>query len=136
MDLSTGSSLPFGALSKNPSLFESLGYQITGFAVVFVALSLIWGATELFGLYFKKHTALKEKKTEVLTLVTLPAVHTPAKPESSTNGKLPIELVVAITAAVKVVLRDRRHKVHGIMPTQTDWAREGRRQIFASHAIR
>jgi hypothetical protein len=134
MALLTGSSLLFGILPERPALLESLGYQINGLVVIFLALGLIWSVTELVGLYFKKQIALAEARAEAVPTAP-PFIDTQAEPKAKSNGHLPLELVVAITAAVKVVLRDRRHKVHGIS-THTDWAREGRRQIFASHKVR
>lgn len=114
---------PLGVLSEHPSPLESITFQLNGLVVVFLALSFIWAIMEIVGLYFK-HKAAQEEAAAA------------AQASASDTSAIPPQLIAAIVAAVKVTLRDKRYKIHTISPNATDWAREGRRQIFASHSIR
>lgn len=135
MDLTTGPSLPLGVLSEHPGTLELLIYQLNGLVVVFLALSFIWAVMEIVGFYFKRKAAFAEAtaKTAKLAADEAAAValaNAPAEPS------LPPELIAVIAAAVKVSLRNQRHRLHIIVPNSSDWAREGRRQIFSSHSVR
>ncbi len=130
-----GSSLPLGMLSERPGVLEVIAYQLNGLIVVFLALTLIWCCMEIVGLYYKR-IAAKEAAAKKARIVAEEAAAAEASVQTDKDISLPPELIAAIAAAVKVALRDKRHKIHAIVPNATDWAREGRRQIFSSHSIR
>lgn len=117
-----------GVLPDHPSLSESIPFQLTGLAVVFIALGLIWVALEVMGLYFKR-------RAPAPAVAPVPAA--PAAPAPVVPAGLPPELVAVIAATVQVSL-EGPYRIQAIVPVNPgqDWAHEGRRQIFASHQIR
>ncbi len=117
-----------GVLPEHPSLGESIPYQLTGLAVVFIALGLIWAALEVMGLYFKRRAPAP---------AVAPVSAAPAAPAPVVPAGLPPELVAVIAATVQVSL-EGPYRIQAIVPVNPgqDWAHEGRRQIFASHQIR
>lgn len=114
---------PLATLAEHPDLGDSLLFQINGLVVVFVALSSIWGTMELMGLFFRRRKAARHP-----VVLTEPAA---AVPDFAGPGP---ELTVVIAAAVCSAV-GRRHRIRAITPApdSLDWAREGRREIFASH---
>lgn len=120
---------PLATLSEYPALGESIAYQLNGLIVVFVALSAIWALMELIGFLFRQF------RTAPTPAAKPAAISAPAP---SLNGHLPRhEIVAAITAAISAVM-DEPHRITAIVPLEQaiDWAREGRREIFASHRTR
>ena len=117
-----------GVLPDHPSLSESIPFQLTGLAVVFIALGLIWVALEVMGLYFKR-------RAPAPAVAPVPAAS--AAPAPVVPAGLPPELVAVIAATVQVSL-EGPYRIQAIVPVNPgqDWAHEGRRQIFASHQIR
>ena len=122
-----------GVLPEHPSLGESLPYQLTGLAVVFIALGLIWVALEAMGLYFKRRAPAP---TPVAAPAPVPAPAAAAPAPAAPTG-IPPELLAVIAATVQVSL-EGPYRIQAIVPVNPgqDWAHEGRRQIFASHQIR
>lgn len=116
------------ALADHPGWLDSIGYQINGLIVVFVALGLIWGMLELMGLLFRR-TGRKS--------ISMPAAIPVVAPAAVVPEGVTLEQVAAISAAIELVL-DAPHRIEAIMPAEPvlDWAHEGRRQIFASHKTR
>ena len=121
------------ALPEYPSVGESLLYQATGLAVVLIALCSIWFLLELIGVFFKRADA--RAKAGATTSPTPTAARAVASEPLS--GPIPPEVVAVIAAAVHFTLGGR-HRIHSFTPalTPVDWAREGRREIFASHKLR
>lgn len=118
---------PLATLSEHPALGESIAYQLNGLTVVFIALSAIWALMELIGFFFRRFRTAPTAKPAVLSA-----------PPAPLNGNRPRhEIVAAITSAIAATL-DEPHRIVEILPLdQTrDWAREGRREIFASHRTR
>jgi len=115
---------PLSSLAEYPDLGDSLLFQINGLVVVFIALSSIWGTMELMGLFFRRRKAAGPPEA----LAEPAAV---ALPVSSGPGP---ELTVVIAAAVCSAV-GQRYRICAITPApgSLDWAREGRREIFASH---
>jgi hypothetical protein len=112
-----------------PTLGESFGFQLNGLIVVMLALSSIWGVLELIGLYFKR--------VERLARAAAPAPAAPASAVPTTASGLAPETVAVIAAAVYATVGGR-FRIHAVTPAElpVDWAREGRREIFASHRLR
>lgn len=136
-------SLPVAAaLAEKPSVLETLGFQLNGMIVVFLALASIWLFLEIVGRFFKRSAAEKSAAAvaapaaAVPVPVSVPAASAPSRAPAVPAGLAP-ELLAAITVAVHVTLGDRA-RVQAIVPvplTQA-WAHDGRRQIFASHQPR
>jgi hypothetical protein len=109
---------------------ESIVFQLNGLIVVFVALMSIWGMLELTGFYFRRRAVQ----------VPMPATVVPGPPAvlaAPEPAELSPQTVAAVIAAVHVAI-GARHRIQVIVPVGagSDWAREGRRQIFASHQVR
>jgi sodium pump decarboxylase gamma subunit len=116
---------PLSTLAEYPDLGDSVLFQLNGLVVVFVALSSIWGVMELMGLFFRRRKAVAPP----------PAAEKPAG-AAAPGGPGP-ELTAVIAAAVCSTLGERC-RIFAITPDtgSLDWAREGRREIFASHRHR
>lgn len=122
---------PFLAtLPEYPSIGESVAFQLNGLIVVFIALGSIWGLLELMGVFFRRQKSVAPPASAA----PAPVAPTPTPPAAA--GLTP-ELTVVIAAAVSTVLR-QPHRIHSIAaePASSDWAHEGRREIFGSHRIR
>lgn len=117
-------------LPEFPTLRESLGFQFNGLIVVLSALCSIWFVVEIIGLYFKR----VERQARSALPAASPA---PAAAEPESTSALGPELIAVIAAAVHATVGPR-HRIHAVTPAEppVDWAREGRRQIFASHKVR
>jgi hypothetical protein len=123
----------FAALPDFPPLSDSLVFQLNGLAVVFVALGAIWGVLELMGWLFRlasRAEAIAKAKAEAAAAAEVAAE---VQPEVA-NG-IPGEVLAAISATIEVTLEGAQHQITAITPEVPafDWAREGRRAIFASH---
>jgi Na+-transporting methylmalonyl-CoA/oxaloacetate decarboxylase gamma subunit len=133
--MSTSASfLLFGILPEFPSVSETLGFQLTGLVVVFVALGSIWGLTELTGFFFKRAAAREPQGAP--QPAPAPAAASP-EPAATAPEAISPEIFAVIAAAIHVTLGGR-FRIQTITPVEhpRDWAQEGRRQIFASHKVR
>ncbi len=133
--------VPF-ALAPYPSIGESLRFQLTGLVVVFIVLGAIWALMEIIGAFFKRRQAALDAAKKVsqapvaIPPVPAPVVSAPPAPLESGSGPS-AEITAVIAAAVHMTLGPR-FRIHSIAPVSEnlDWAREGRRTIFASHKTR
>ncbi len=121
---------PIGSLPTHPTVVETLTYQLNGLIVVFLALGMIWGLMEVIGMVFKRRAARaaasKPAQLAIPVVAAAPSVDVPSP-----------QITAVIAASVATVLRGRPHRIQGIaLAAEVDWAREGRRQIFASHKVR
>ncbi|HVU24159.1 MAG TPA: OadG family transporter subunit [Opitutus sp.] len=127
------------SLPEFPGLGESLKFQLNGLIVVFTALILIWSLVELMGWAFRAQARAAARK-----LAVQPAVVAPVPAPAQAVAVAPVvagpapETIAVVTAAVHVFLAGTPHRIRGIAPISlgADWAREGRRTIFASHQPR
>lgn len=119
---------PIGSLPAHPTVVETLTYQFNGLIVVFLALGMIWGLMEVIGLFFRRKAAAAARAAAAAqAALPAPVAEPPVSPE----------ITAVIAATVATVLRGRPHRIQGIaLSAEVDWAREGRRQIFASHKVR
>lgn len=136
--------LPFAtpllaALPPNPTVGETLTFQLNGLIVVFIALSSIWGAVELIGFFYKRAAKAAPKVPAApRSAVAAGSIGASEAAEAAPapSGIDPNTLTV-IAAAVHATLGGR-HRVRAITTGEMhiEWAQEGRRQIFASHKVR
>lgn len=108
--------------------FETFEY-LTGFLLVILTLTMMWGMTALIGRFFIG----RENRTTSAPAPAIEAAPAPA-PAPVPDGLTP-QLVAVIAAAVAAVVK-QPHAVVAIRPADGDWSREGRRQIFASKRVR
>lgn len=130
----------FGVLPEHPTMPEVISFQATGLMVVFLALGSLWFLLSIAGRIFAFRDArIAATKAAAAPPAPLPVVAptpVPAEAAPSVSGPAPAVLA-AIAAAVHVTLGNRA-RVLSVSPVRVDgdWAREGRRQIFASHRVR
>jgi Na+-transporting methylmalonyl-CoA/oxaloacetate decarboxylase gamma subunit len=126
------SSVCIATLPEYPGVLESLQFQFTGLIVVFIALGSIWGLLETTGWIFRRLSPPAS---------AAPVAQTPAPPDMApaVNGaatqEVTPEVMAVIAAAVHVMTDGSPHRIITVTPHDPafDWAREGRRAIFASH---
>ncbi|MDR0352126.1 MAG: OadG family protein [Opitutaceae bacterium] len=119
----------FARLPDFPSLSQSIGFQLTGLIIVFIALGSIWMLLEIIGRVFKKAAAAKHAGQPARATVT---------PMAPADAGTSAAVVAVITASVHQMLPEQPLRVVNIsVPKHTaDWALEGRRHIFSSHKVR
>lgn len=122
--------LPFASILENPTTTELVEFQFTGLVVVFSALLSIWVFLEILGKVFATRPATAP--------AAKPAPAPAATPVAAADSGPTPQLVAAISAAVHIALKGRRHRISSIQlsQTQTGWAVEGRREHFSSHRVR
>jgi hypothetical protein len=103
---------------------ESLQH-IVGFLNVLVVLTLLWGLTAAVGTFFARRDRAAAAAAGLI----------PVTAAAPTGDGIPEDEVAVIAATVSLIL-GRRHRIVSIRGANLDWAREGRRQHFASHKIR
>ncbi len=152
--------LMLAALPEYPSVPDSLAYQLTGLAVVFIALGGIWGLLEISGACFRRinahHAGAAEPVPELppASQIATPSAGvaplTHALVAASVHaffrgrarivsvGETPPEHVRVLIAATVHSLFHGRARIISVDKVQPDtsWAREGRRDIFSSHRVR
>ncbi len=117
----------FARLPDFPSLPQSISFQLTGLVIVFIALGSIWLLLEIIGRMFKKASLASKSSAG------------PASTQAGpTDGGMPPAVVAAITAAVHQAFAGRPLRIVNVSIPEhaTDWALEGRRNIFSSHKVR
>jgi Na+-transporting methylmalonyl-CoA/oxaloacetate decarboxylase gamma subunit len=122
-------------MSSLPGEFlDSLVLLLTGMAFVMLILWLIYGICYWVGLFFK----IRQRQTPAPE--ALPASTGTPSIFWSVDTPMPGEDLMPLIAATVDRLMEGAHyrilRVHELSPTQSDWAREGRRTLFTSHRIR
>lgn len=114
--------------------------HLTGFVIVILALTLLWGATVLMSLvcrWIEKPTA--PAKPATATTAKSGSISDEAIVAAAAAASIQMdyddENVVVISAAVASIL-DARHRIVSIRPVSSSWGQQGRREIHASHRIR
>ena len=100
--------------------------HLTGFVIVMIALSALWGLTALVG------RILSSPAEKPAQPAPVPVSPTAAAPFSSTEED--DDLVVVAAAAA--TLLDASHRIVAVRPIASSWGQQGRRDIHASHRIR
>ena len=120
------------SLAEYPRFGDSVLFQINGLVVVFVALSSIWAVMELMGLFFRR----RRRADSPVPALPKSREAQPAAAETSPAGGPRPEIIAIIAASVEAVL-GARHRIRAITLEldSHDWAREGRRDLLASHRL-
>jgi Na+-transporting methylmalonyl-CoA/oxaloacetate decarboxylase gamma subunit len=130
------------AIPDVPGLMQSIGYQVSGWLVVLLAIVALWLMIEGAHAVIRRHTAAALAPEPVV--VAQPAV-APATPVQAApvEDRPAAEIVAVIAAAVDQALQGRG-RIVSITPlggasgagTAQAWSGEGRRSLFASHKVR
>lgn len=108
------------------SAVDSLLFILVGFAVVMLALTLLWAVCALIGGLFSR-------------LRPAPAARIPEPAQAASSASsIPPAHLAAISAAVAAVTGGKGRIVSVLAPAQvfTSWAQEGRTEQFSSHRVR
>lgn len=95
--------------------------HLTGFVIVMLALTVLWGLTAFMG---RRFTAAAAKA---------PAPKPVSVPEAAPSEADDDLVVVAAAAAVML---ESSHRIVAVRPVVSSWGQQGRRDIHASHRIR
>lgn len=108
---------------------DSLAFILVGFAVVMIALGMLWGVSALIGRIFVRFTTVSPTPTPMMDACLAPA---------RSPGTIPPAHIAAITAAVAAITQGKGRVVSVLAPAQvfTSWAQEGRTEQFSSHRVR
>lgn len=118
------------ALDRFPSMSENLVFILTGFIFVILVLACLSIATSLIGSAFKRAEGQPAAATAIPASAPTPASEAEEAPQEE-------EVVPAIVAAaVHMAMGGRPHRIVSIQRKPTNWAAEGRRDIFSSHRVR
>ncbi len=122
-----------GAISSEQTFGESLQVLIVGFAVVMVALLLLWGITSFSGMIFRRFSASRaasaaqQRAQDLAEGGVLDAYTDPEERQ---------RLIAVVAAAVHETIR-MPHRIVAIQFEEgRSWRLEGRRTIFQSHRVR
>lgn len=109
---------------------DSLAFVLVGFAVVLIALVMLWGVSSLIGRNFRRFGSTPSRPGKPVEKGLIP--HAP--PETT----IPPDHIAAIAAAVAELTDGRGRIVSVLAPAQvfTQWAQEGRTEQFSSHRVR
>jgi glutaconyl-CoA/methylmalonyl-CoA decarboxylase subunit delta len=98
--------------------------HLTGFVIVMLALTVLWGLTALMG----KIVARFDKTPAKPAAVPVPAASAPVAEA--------IDDDLVVVAAAAAAMLDARHRIVAVRPQVSSWGQQGRRDIHASHRIR
>ena len=104
---------------------------LVGFSFVFCLLLLLSFTTSILGKVFARISSAES---------TIPP-GTSRSSSSEMAGDVAIEesdphYIAVIAAAIHCVMDGRKHRIVSIRSSNSNWAAEGRRQIFSSHNLR
>jgi Na+-transporting methylmalonyl-CoA/oxaloacetate decarboxylase gamma subunit len=122
--------------SQNFNVFEIV---VVGFSFVFIILLILSYTTSVLGKFFARIPV--EKASSPVVAKTATALEKSPVSSDETGNDLYINesnphLIAVIAAAIHCAVDGRRHRIVSIHASNTDWAAEGRRQIFSSHKVR
>lgn len=123
---------------------DSIVFILSGFAVVLLALGMLWSVSALIGRIFVKLSsdrpagAASASAAGQTDASTAPSPPTPLSSPSSSARTIPAAHLAAISAAIAEITHGRGRVVSVLAPAQvfTSWAQEGRTEQFSSHRVR
>ncbi|MFT3782669.1 MAG: OadG family protein [Nibricoccus sp.] len=120
-------------LAETPGSSSSLSIQTILLAVIAVALVAV-----AFGLAKLSRRVKTVEATATRPPFAPPMPATPSPVAPAVNGKIPPQVVAAISAAVHLSIGSN-HRILAVgqpCPHRQAWSLEGRRQVFSSHKVR
>ncbi len=120
---------------------DSILFILSGFAVVLLALGMLWSVSALIGRIFVKVCSDRPAGAASAAAVGQTGASTAPSPLSSPSSSartIPAAHLAAISAAVAEITHGRGRVVSVLAPAQvfTSWAQEGRTEQFSSHRVR
>jgi Na+-transporting methylmalonyl-CoA/oxaloacetate decarboxylase gamma subunit len=138
--------LAFASLATGPSetpMYEALGIVLLGFSFVFCVLLILSFTTSVLGKIFARLPfgepliePLIPSHAKVTTTAEEPTVASGGKGGDSDIEESDPRYIAVIAAAIHCVVNGRKHRIVSIHSSDSNWAAEGRRQIFSSHKVR
>jgi len=123
----------FALLDPHPSIPESIVYMLTGFILVVGVLAILSAITSFVGLFFiikeKAKSTQKEVKAEVKS---------DAPKSVASSAKSEDAVITAVISAAVFAVLEGNYNILSIdaLPSNKDWALEGRKAIFRSHLLK
>ena len=122
-------------LDESPSLLNVLEIVLIGFSFVFFVLLILSLTTSVMGKVFASLSVGVPVKAPSSPVKTTPGL--PAK----VNDKCDIDendphIIAVIAATIHCMMDGRKHRIVSIRSSDSNWAAEGRRQIFSSRKVR
>lgn len=123
---------------------DSIVFILSGFAVVLLALGMLWSVSALIGRIFVKLSSDRPAGAASAAAAgqtgasTAPSPPSPLSSPSSSARTIPAAHLAAISAAIAEITHGRGRVVSVLAPAQvfTSWAQEGRTEQFSSHRVR
>ncbi len=116
--------------------------HLTGFLIVMIALSGLWGLTalmsKLVAIFVKPQVPAHghaRARAHGHGHAHAPAVAAPVAAAATAHSGPPEDDLVVVAAAVATML-GARHRLVAVKPVSSSWGQQGRRDIHASHRIR
>lgn len=122
---------------QNSNIFEIV---VVGFSFVFLILLILSYMTSVLGKFFARIPVERASSSAVVTKTATALEKSPISSDETEDNFYIDEsnphLIAVIAAAVHCAVDGRKHRLVSIHSSNTDWAAEGRRQIFSSHNVR
>ena len=108
--------------------------HLTGFGLVLVTLTLLWGLTLLMSRLVRLAGPKASPAATPASSATMREEPAPKAAPPPVEGPAP-EIIAALSATVTMMLGDR-HRIISVRPASRSYGLEGRRSHFGSHKIR
>ena len=119
--------------------FNAFEIVLVGFLFVFCVLVVLTLATSIMGKIFAR---MPVKEVLVPAKAATKKTYEQSKPSPATvandsnSEENDPRYIAVIAAAIHCALDGRKHRIVSIRSGNSNWAAEGRRQIFSSHNVR
>ena len=135
------STIPFICVSYAPRLSEALEIVFIGCLLVFGVLLLLSLMTSMIGAIFARLSVdlFPDSVSAETGLTKSPETLLIPDKESSENfdsDETDPHIIAVIAAAVHCAMDGRKHRIISVRSSDSNWAAEGRRQIFSSRKVR
>ena len=121
-------------LDENPSLLNVLEIVLIGFSFVLCVLLILSLTTSILGKVFVG-IPVKAPSSPTDTETTTQVLPTKVNNECDIDERDP-HIIAVIAAAIHCATGGRKHRIVSIRSSDSNWAAEGRRQIFSSRKVR
>ena len=121
-------------LDKSPSLLNVLEIVLIGFSFVLCVLLILSLTTSVLGKVFAG-IPVEAPSSPVDTETTIQVLPAEVNDECDIDEREP-HIIAVIASAIHCATGGRKHQIVSIRSSDSNWAVEGRRQIFSSRKVR